>query len=375
LAGATLKSGVNNLTLANNIVVTATSTLDMVANNTTLNGSISGSGALNLTNSGLPSTLTLVGDNSSYTGTITLNNGNAISFNSPNAGSAGAAWVFNDAAGDRVRINTGTGTISFGSMAGAGQIQNDAVGTNVTVSTGALNTSTTFSGTMKDNVGLLSLAKTGTGTLTLTGGNVYAGTTAITNGTLLVNGTHTTAGAYAVSGGALGGTGAIATSSNAGVTVLAGGKLAPGGAAAAGKLTLNLGNGSLDISSAEAASNSQSLLFRIGSTANSDKIQITGGFNIGTGTLEFNDFVFSDVGGIQANTTYTLVDATSITGTLGSVMTGTFGIGNSVTGTLALDQANGDLLLNVTSAPEPGMAVPLLGLGAWGFMSRRRRRA
>jgi autotransporter-associated beta strand protein len=356
--------------------------VDSTGKNTTLNGNISGAGDLTFNGTGNAFTIGLAGDNSGYSGTITFNSTNVVNITSANAGSASAAWAFKDPTIDRVRINiAGGGTINFGSLSdggvtGGGQIQNDTSSTAVILSVGALNTSTTFSGTMKDGAtgGTLALTKVGSGTLTLSGANTYTGATVINQGKLLVNNTHTGAGAYTVaSGGTLGGIGAITTSSSAGVTVLAGGKLAPGGSAAAGKLTLNLGSGSLDISGAEAASNSQSLLFRVGTTANSDKVAVTGAFNIGTGTLEFDDFAFTDVGSIQANTTYTLIDASSITGSLGSVVTGTFGNANSVTGTLALDQANGDLLLNVTAAPEP-QALGLLVLGGTGMLSRRRRR-
>ena len=153
---------------------------------TTLNGNISGSGALNLNNSGVASTLTLSGTNSGYSGTITFNNNNAVSFTSANAGSSDAAWVFNDVNVDRVRINiAGGGTINFGAMSGSGQIQNDTGSTTSTISVGALNTNTTFSGTMKDNgSGILALTKVGTGTLTLAGANSYSGGTTISGGTL-----------------------------------------------------------------------------------------------------------------------------------------------------------------------------------------------
>ncbi len=188
LGGGTLKAGGNNLTLANNITVSGATVLDMAGNNTTLNGNLSGAAALTLTNSGAASTLNLGGDNSSYSGTFTVSNGNAINFTSATAGSASTAWVFNDGTGDRVRIDIGNGTINFGSISGSGQIQNDTSATTSTLSVGALNTSTTFSGTIKDNgTGILALTKTGTGTLTLSGANIYSGGTTVSNGVLSVN--------------------------------------------------------------------------------------------------------------------------------------------------------------------------------------------
>jgi autotransporter-associated beta strand protein len=185
LNGGTLKAG-GGFSLANNIAVSSAAVLDMAGNNTALSGNLSGSAALTLNNSGNASTLALSGNNSGYSGTITVNNGNAVSFNSANAGGANAAWVFNDAAGDRVRINIGgTNTINFGSISGSGQIQNDTASSLTTLSVGALNTSTTFGGTIKDNgTGILALVKTGAGTLALTGASTYSGGTTINNGTI-----------------------------------------------------------------------------------------------------------------------------------------------------------------------------------------------
>ncbi len=197
LNGGTIQAG-GAFTLANNLIVSSSATFDIAGNNTTVSGNLGGSAALNFNNSGVAATVTLNGNSSSYGGTFTLNNNNAASFSSANAGGASAAWVFNDSAADRVRINIGNGTINFGSISGSGQLQNDTLGTASTISVGALNTSTTFSGTIKDNgTGTLALTKVGSGALTLSGGNTYTGNTTINAGTL-----------------ALGSSGSIANSAN-----------------------------------------------------------------------------------------------------------------------------------------------------------------
>jgi autotransporter-associated beta strand protein len=176
-------------TLANNLTVSGSSSFDIAGNNTTVSGNLNGSAALNLNNSGGAATVTLNGNNSSYGGTITFNTGNAVSFASANAGSASAAWVFNDNAADRVRINiAGGGTINFGSISGSGQMQNDTSGTASIISVGALNTPTTFSGTITNGTGTLALTKVGSGSLTLSGGNTYTGNTTISGGTLALSG-------------------------------------------------------------------------------------------------------------------------------------------------------------------------------------------
>jgi autotransporter-associated beta strand protein len=196
LSGGTLKAG-GGFTLANNIVVSGASGFEMAGFNTTLGGSLTGSGALTLTNSGAASTLTF-GNNSGYNGTLTINSGTAVSFNSPNAGSAGAAWVFNDATAGRVRINVGNNTLNLGSLSGSGQFVNNTSSTTSVLSVGAANTSTTFAGTIKDNgTGILALLKTGTGTLGLTGTSAYSGGTTVSAGTLgfaSANGTNTNLG-------------------------------------------------------------------------------------------------------------------------------------------------------------------------------------
>ncbi len=69
-------------------------------------------------------------------------------------------------------------------------IQNTATGAS-TLTVGDANTSSTYSGTIKDGGAgkTLALTKIGTGTLTLNGANTYIGNTTISGGTLLIGGT------------------------------------------------------------------------------------------------------------------------------------------------------------------------------------------
>jgi len=200
LNGGTLKAG-GGFTLANNIAVSGASNFEMGGANTTLSGSLSGSGALTLNNSGAASTMTF-GNNSGYSGTLTVNNGTAVSFNSSNSGSASAAWVFNDANAGRVRVNVGNNTVSFGSLAGTGQFVNNTASSTSVLSVGAANATTTFAGTIKDNgTGIFALLKTGTGIQGLSGANAYSGATTINSGALGVasaNGANTNLGTGSV---------------------------------------------------------------------------------------------------------------------------------------------------------------------------------
>jgi autotransporter-associated beta strand protein len=356
LNGGGLKAA-GGFTLANNIVVASASTIDMASNNTGLSGNLSGSGALTFTTSGVPSTLTLSGNNSGYSGTITINASNAVSFNSANAGSASAAWVFNDTAGDRVRINAGNGTLEFGSIAGGGQMQNDTAGTTTTLSVGALGTSTTFSGTMKDNgTGKLALAKVGAGTLTLTGANAYTGGTTINGGTLMVNGT--VGGAVTVnSSGTLAGTGTVGTLGTGAVTLNSGGTITPGTGSlgtltTAGDLTWMSGGAmNFDLSTVD---NTSALL------------QVNGTFDLAGGS----NFTFNFTGG-QVGQTYLLV----FYNTAGSGLTsGSQFAANGLGGDFTLD--SGTLTFTVTSVPEPGTVVLMvMGLGGMMLIMRRGRRA
>lgn len=74
---------------------------------------------------------------------------------------------------------------------------------------------------------ILSLTKSGTGSLTLAANNTYTGTTVVSAGTLLINGSNTASAVTTGSGARLGGSGTMGA-----ITVQSGGNLAPGNASA-----------------------------------------------------------------------------------------------------------------------------------------------
>jgi autotransporter-associated beta strand protein len=198
LSGGTLNNTAGNLAIANsiNVAVTTTTAIQAVnGNNWTLAGNITGSGMIHQTANGSTAQVGLGGDNSGFSGTWIQDPGNtSLRFDNASAGSANAAWVFNESQySQRTRFNFGTGAINFGSLSGgAGSVglANISAGAVVaTLTVGALNTSTTFAGTMEANGanGIIALTKVGTGTLTLTGPNAYTGLTTVSNGELVVS--------------------------------------------------------------------------------------------------------------------------------------------------------------------------------------------
>jgi autotransporter-associated beta strand protein len=190
-----------------------------------------GSGTLQFNTNFVPAPATYAGKLSVAEGTLVINGGSAM-------GPLAEISLAN-AAGVSLTISGSTTTI--GSLTGGG-----AAGGNVTLAaslvTGGNNNSTTFNGIVSGSGGL---AKSGSGTFTLSGSNGYSGGTTINNGTLLVNntaGSGTGTGAVVVNAGAtLGGTGAIAGA----VTVNAGAHIAPGASIESldvGSLTLGPGS-------------------------------------------------------------------------------------------------------------------------------------
>lgn len=200
------------------------------------------------------------------------------------------------------------------------------------------------------------ITKLGTGTLVLNGDNTYTGATTVNAGTLRVNGA--VAGVVNVnSTGTFGGSGTVAGAA----TAAAGSFLSAGaGAGAVGSLTFN---STLDISGL--ASGTGGLLFDLGAVGASDQI-VSGALSIGTGLLDLDDFSFTTLGGFGVGV-YTLFDAASITGSLGSNLFGTVGGLDA-----ALSISGNSLVLTVI--PEPSALAVFAGVGALGFACLRRRR-
>jgi len=389
-AGTLKGSGSGDWTLSNTISVAGTSTFDVAGRNTRLNGNIDGSAALTVANTGGAATLTFAGDNSGYGGTVTVNNGTAVNFASGNAGSAGAAWVFNDATSDRVRINLASGgTINFGSIAGSGQIQNDTASTTSTLSVGALNTSTTFSGTMKNgasNTGILALTKVGSGTLTLSGANTYTGDTVISAGTLALasSGSITSAviknnatldvsavsGGFSVaSGQTLMGTGTVIGAT----TIASGATLAPGNSP--GVITFNdaltlAGNTTMEANGTARGTNYDGINTGTGLLTYGGSLTITFGSTFLTGVETFDLFNIgaggstSDFGSVSVTGSYIIAGLTNNLG----VWTGSTGGYN-----FTFSKFTGDL--SVSAIPEPAAYAALTGALFLGMAALRRRRS
>jgi len=209
----------------------------------------------------------------------------------------------------------------------------------------------------------MSLTKSGTGTWTISGSNLYSGTTTVTAGTLLINGNNGGAtGAVTVTGAGaiLGGSGTIG-----GATTLAANTKLSAGASSGTTGTLTFANG-LDLS--VASNNSSAYLFDLGAVGSSDKITLTSG-TLSIGTLDAADFSFTAKAGFGTGT-YVLFDAASaISGSIGAA---SVSFGGGITGTLSMDNINNDILLTVV--PEPSACL-LAGLGFATILWTARRRS
>ncbi len=257
-------------------------------------------------------------------------------------------------------------TLTGLATAGAGThivTNSGASGTNTLTQTGT----SVFDGRIQDGAtAAIAVTKSTTGTFTLSGASTYSGATTITGGTLIVSGSLNGTASVAVAGGTLAGAGTITTSGDGGLTVGAGGILAPGNNGV-GTLTLALGTGVLDASAA--AGGTGWLKFQLGVT--SDEIVLTNGtLNLGTG-LDLDDFTFTKATGFGPGTYVLFATPDAIAATLGTNVSGTvLGFG----ATLEFADGGNQLVLNVV--PEPGTLTTVVGgLGMLVGLQRCRRRS
>jgi autotransporter-associated beta strand protein len=204
-------------------------------------------------------------------------------------------------AGTFLRLaGAGSTSETIAGLSGGGTVQRTVTGLKTLV-VGTGDVSSTFDGLFAATAGVLGLTKTGTGTLTLTAANTYAGSTTIEAGTLEVNGSITSL--VLPTGGTIGGSGTVG-----GINATGTGKVSPGTPAsiatlsAIGNVTFNAGTEF----TAQINSNG---------TPTADKLAVTGNLLLGAGVATLN---LSDLGNTTLATTTTLVLATAsgtITGT------------------------------------------------------------
>lgn len=259
---------------------------------------------------------------------VTLNNGTISGTTDPGAGTGYGTYSW---AGTTITANGSANTITAARL-GFG----NANTVNTPLLTDALSISSIIGVTTSGYASVGTLTKNGLGTLTLTGANIYTGSTTVTAGTLLINGSTSVSSAVTVNGGDLGGTGTIGGN----VTVAAAGNLAPGVTAG----TLNI-TGTLNLSAM--ASGAGTLKFGLGALAGTNDRIVVGG-SLALGALALDDLAVSNLGGLQAGT-YTLITSTGLTGTVDS---GTALIATGFNGKLQTNGNNLELVVTaVASSP------------------------
>lgn len=151
------------------------------------------------------------------------------------------------------------------------------------------------------------------------------------NGTQVLNGTNSYTGVTRVEGGTMAGT-FVAT--NSALVVSAGGTIAPG----------NAGVGTMEFADVTIETDGR-LAFDLVSIAGSDKIITTGALSLNG--LSFTNCTFACPGHLPAGN-YVLVDATSVSGSLGAQVEGLLTDAHTMA-SLRVDAVNGDLVLKVES--------------------------
>ncbi|MGA2501699.1 MAG: autotransporter-associated beta strand repeat-containing protein, partial [Tepidisphaeraceae bacterium] len=134
-------------------------------------------GSLALTKAGT-GTITLSGNNS-YAGGTTINAGTLRAGSTTALGAPGSSLTISSTG----ILDLNGSSIAVGSLSGTGLIDNTAAATTATLTAGNSGTAT-FSGTIQNTAGLLSLTKVGSGTLVLASNSTYSGSTDIQAGTV-----------------------------------------------------------------------------------------------------------------------------------------------------------------------------------------------
>jgi autotransporter-associated beta strand protein len=293
---------------------------------TILGGNISGAGGLTKTGIQI---LSLTGTNT-YLGATNILAGQ---LQADAVGGLSASSAFTVAAGATLELR-GLDQ-SIGSLAGAGSVTNFNVASSV-LTTGNDNTSTTFSGTLADATGALSLIKVGTGTQTLSGINTYTGNTTVNGGRLEVDGSIATSQLTTVNASAmLAGTGTVGATQ-----VNAGGIFAPGNGTPGTALTVT---GSLTLASAA------QYLVQINPTTSSLAI-VTGTATLGGATV---NAIYANGSFVEKR--YTILSADRVSGTFNGPVSSNLPSGFKAA--LSYDPTHAFLDLSLAFIPPPGTGL------------------
>ncbi|WP_245329276.1 autotransporter outer membrane beta-barrel domain-containing protein, partial [Bradyrhizobium centrolobii] len=284
-------------TIANNIAATGDPIYNVLTGNTVnLAGVLSGSGDVVVNEaSGYAGTLILSGTNT-YTGPTVVDAGTLQAGSTSAFGNNSAVTVAGGAVLDLAGFSN-----AIGSLAGAGAVTNS--GGAATLTTGGDNTSTVFSGTIRDGAGSIALTKTGSGLLLLSGSNTYTGATTVGGGTLQVDGSIASSSLTTVqAGAALSGTGTVGSTA-----VESGAVFAPGNGSAGTSIAVS---GSLALQSGAV------YLVQVSPSAASFA-SVSGTATLGGATV---DAVFAS--GSYISKRYTILTASAgVSGTFGSLVT------------------------------------------------------
>lgn len=337
-------------TLINNIT-NASLSIGALGENDVFSGAISeqvpASYALGIIKVGA-GTLTLSGANS-YRGGTTVNAGTLKVGNDSALGTATNTLV-NNATLDLSGYN-----ITQGGFSGNGTVTNSAAGAS-TFTIGGNSLSNNYSGTIVDGAsGSIALAKSGTGTQTLSGSNAYTGGTAINNGVLQLGNADAVASSGDISFG--GGTlnyltgittdlsGRIKNSASA-VSINSGGNLIIFASSIDGSNVGGLrktGSGTLALNASNAYTGTTVINGGVLQIGNADALGSLGDIDFEGGTLAYGAGITTDVSGRIKNSASSIaIDSGANAITYGSIIdsSNTGGLTKSGTGTLTLSGAN-----------------------------------
>ncbi|MBX2893854.1 MAG: autotransporter-associated beta strand repeat-containing protein [Cyclobacteriaceae bacterium] len=306
--------GTQNLDMGTgSITLTDNRNVSVLSSTLGINGVVSGSFGINKSGGGV----LVLGGNNTFTGglgidagRVTLANAGALNAGSPNAVSFGTGST------GSLRLNGLSVTISgLNSSGGSPIVENAGASTaTLTVNTSGVNN---FAGLLQNLGPALSLSKSGTGNLALSGNNTYTGGTTLSAGTLAINSaTAIGTGALTINGGTLDntsagsitlstnntqnwngnfafagtqslnlGTGAVTPNANRQITVNAS-ELTVGGVIGGGAIGITkLGAGTLTLSGANTYTGGFTLNAGTLNINNSNALGATGTFTINGGTI------------------------------------------------------------------------------------------